>query len=125
MEPVVRRRRRTPAPPTVRAPRGRVVLIGAVVALVAGLGLVWLGLATEPDMTPRVAPARDLVAATPVLSARRVPEQLVGPVAARNLRAAVQPVIDASPPDSCVTIRDGRSASSTTAGTSPRSRRRT
>ncbi len=109
MEPVVRRRRRTPAPPTVRAPRGRVVLIGAVVALVGGLGLVWLGLATEPDMTPRAAPARDLVAATPVLSARRVPEQLVGPVAARNLRAAVQPVIDASPPDSCVTLRDGGS----------------
>ena len=110
MEPVVRRRRRTPAPPTVRAPRGRVVLVGAVVALVAGLGLVWLGLATEPDMTPRAAPTRDLVAATPVLSARRVPEQLVGPVAARNLRAAVQPVIDASPTDSCVTMRDGRSA---------------
>lgn len=82
----------------------RAAAVLAVVAAVAG-GLAWW---TDEGVDAAAAGVPGVVVRTPLLSARRAPELLARPVAARNLRAAVQPVLDAAPPDSCVEVREGQ-----------------
>ena len=65
----------------------------------------WLA---EDDVAVAASSPTELVATTPVLSARRVPELVVRPVAARNLSAAVAPVLAQAPPDTCVQVREGQ-----------------
>lgn len=85
----------------------KVGLAGLATALaVGGLGVIALAVVTEPEPEIAVGARHDLSATTPVLAARRVPAVLSEPVAARNLRAAVQPVVDASPEESCVRVDD-------------------
>ncbi|HLU41871.1 MAG TPA: D-alanyl-D-alanine carboxypeptidase/D-alanyl-D-alanine-endopeptidase [Microthrixaceae bacterium] len=78
----------------------------AVVAAASG-ALAWV---TDERVEAADAGPPAIVVGSPVLSARRAPELLARPVAARNLRAAVQPVLDAAPPDSCVDVREGGEA---------------
>lgn len=111
VEPVVRRRRSAgPAASPRRRGSGRGWLVAAAVLAVLGMAALVLAWVTEPDTEVAAAAPAELVAATPVLSARRAPELTVRPVAARNLRAAVEPVLAAAPPESCVQIRDGANA---------------
>jgi D-alanyl-D-alanine carboxypeptidase/D-alanyl-D-alanine-endopeptidase (penicillin-binding protein 4) len=53
---------------------------------------------------PAEAVGVDQVAATPVLSARRVPEVLAAPVADRRLGADLRSWLDGSPPDTCLVV---------------------
>lgn len=105
-EPVVRRRR---APRRDRAAGTAWFAAAAVVALL-GAGALALALLGEPDVDTAASAPPELVASTPVLSARRTPELTARPVAARNLRAVVEPVVAQAPPDSCVQVRDGDNA---------------
>lgn len=104
---VVRRTRSTARGGRVRHRSSAPWFVGAgacaVVALVAG-ALTFL---SRPDTTIAAGGAAELAASTPVFSARRAPGALVRPVAARNLRAAVDPVIATAPADTCVEVRDG------------------
>lgn len=78
----------------------------AAVALAAGVGAIALD--GEPSAE---AVGVDRVVATPVLSARRVPEVLAAPVADRRLADDVQGWLAASPPDTCLVVEaDGRPA---------------
>lgn len=104
VEPVRRRRRRRGTQHPKRW------LAAAAVCAVVGLGLAGVAVATEPDQEVATAGPAELVVATPVLSARRVPELTTRPVAVRNLGAAVQPVLDRLPPDSCVQVSDAGNA---------------
>lgn len=86
----------------------RVGLFGLAAALaVSGVAVIVLAVATEPELEVASGAQHDLSAVTPVLSARRTPTLLTEPVAARNLRAAVQPVVDAAPDASCLRVDDG------------------
>jgi D-alanyl-D-alanine carboxypeptidase/D-alanyl-D-alanine-endopeptidase (penicillin-binding protein 4) len=97
--------------PVVRARRsgrpGRRWLTAAGVLAVASVGLVGAGLLTRT--APEPAPAREdgTVATTPVLAARRAPDWTARPVAARNLDAAIAPVLARLAPDTCVLVDDG------------------
>lgn len=106
VEPVVRRRRssarRSPRPGSARP-----WLIGSAVAGVLAVALVVAGFVVEKDVAVAAAAPPELVAATPVLSARRTPELVARPVATRNLAAAVDPVLAGAPPDTCLQVRDG------------------
>ncbi len=108
-DPVVVRRARRPT----AAPRRRAGGSGAVWFTLAGVLVVVALAAGALAMTMRadteVASGSDpeLVATTPVLSARRAPDGLVRPVAARNLRAAVDPVLATAPENTCLEVRDG------------------
>lgn len=75
----------------------------AVVAVLGALG-GWL---TDSGVAAATGPPPDTVAATPLLSARRTPELVSRPMAARQLRDAVTPVLGAAPPGTCLTIREG------------------
>lgn len=103
------RRRRSSTPSRRRSRPGAATpwFVGAaalaVVALLAGAAV----LLTEPDQEVAAGPAPSSTATTPVLSARRAPDALVRPVAARNLRNAVAPVIAEAPAGTCVQVRDG------------------
>lgn len=103
VEPIVRRR------PTRRrrTVSARPIWWAAVVLGVIGLALIAVGWFTEGDVESASAPPPELVAATPVLSARRVPELVSRPVAVRNLRAAIDPVLARTPPASCLQVREG------------------
>lgn len=89
----------------------------AAALLVAGLASVGNGLRTESDRSAAAEPAAEPAAATeaattaspltPVLSARRVPEMLVRPQAARRLSAQLQPLVAAAPPTTCLVVADG------------------
>jgi len=57
--------------------------------------------------------------ATPVLSARRSPDLLRRPVAARAVRAAIDPVVARFPDASCVVVSDGRTDLAATNPTTP------
>ncbi len=103
VEPIVRRR---PARQR-RAVSTRPIWWAAGVLGLVGLALVALGWFTEDDVEAATAPPPDLVASTPVLSARRVPELVSRPVAVRNLRAAIDPVLARTPPASCLQVREG------------------
>ena len=103
VEPIVRRRparrRRSVSARPLWWAAGVMALLG-----VALIGLAWL---TEDDVEVASSPPPELVAATPVLSARRVPELVSRPVAVRNLQAAVEPVLAQTPPASCLQVREG------------------
>ena len=89
--------------------------------VLAGLALVAVGVRTEMSRADGVRPASTETAstetaaalagpvslATPVLSARRVPDLLVRPQAARRLNAKVTPLLASAPVDRCVVIADG------------------
>lgn len=108
-DPVVVRRPRATAPTARRRRPGSgtpwfiAAAVLAVVALGAGV-LVW---ASRPDTEIAAGAAPELRATTPVLSARRAPDAVARPVAARNLRNAVDPVLATAPPDTCLEVRDG------------------
>jgi D-alanyl-D-alanine carboxypeptidase/D-alanyl-D-alanine-endopeptidase (penicillin-binding protein 4) len=109
--PVVRRRRSRPAAAPRRAPRSaRGFLVAAAVLAVVGLLTLAVAWFTDGEQQVAATTPPELVATTPVLSARRVPELVARPVAARNLRAAVDPVLAAAPPDTCLQVRDGANA---------------
>jgi serine-type D-Ala-D-Ala carboxypeptidase/endopeptidase (penicillin-binding protein 4) len=82
---------------------------GVVAAALAflGVGAVVVGLLTEPDVRPAAARLPDEVPVTPVLSARRVPELVLRPVARRNLQTAAAPVVARAPTTSCLELTDG------------------
>jgi D-alanyl-D-alanine carboxypeptidase/D-alanyl-D-alanine-endopeptidase (penicillin-binding protein 4) len=73
-----------------------------LVALTTGLGVVRLEDEDEP--TPV---GMEAVPATPVLSARRVPEMLAAPVADRRLSTELTAWLGASPPNSCLVVQAG------------------
>ncbi len=95
---IVRRRSRR------RPSRG--LWIGAGVAALSGLALIGAGFAARTQIEVSDATGPELVLSTPVASARRVPEFMVTPVAARNLQRSLGPVFDAAPGDSCIAYRD-------------------
>ena len=84
----------------------------AAAMLVAGLSFVGYGVSTESDRSAAAEPAVAAGAApggpaTPVLSARRVPELLVRPQAARRLAAKLQPLVASAPAQTCLVVADG------------------
>lgn len=106
--PVVRRARTTPRgrPAGRQRPSGglRGWLVAAALLLVLGVGLVAFAVLGEGGVEVARGGEHELTNVTPLLSARRVPELLARPVAARNLRGAVAPVLDAAPPDTCLQV---------------------
>ncbi len=109
---VVRRPRRSDAAavePTSETRGGSRLLASLAVALL----VVGAGATTTAYLMGRADPAEvghhdaGPAPATPVLSARRVPEFTTAPIPLRALAAAVQPVVDLAPPSTCVTIGDG------------------
>ena len=73
--------------------------------LLVATGAVALWMAREADADdPAVASGPPPTAVTPVLSARRTPELLAGPVADNRLRDAVQPFLDATPGEECLVV---------------------
>jgi D-alanyl-D-alanine carboxypeptidase/D-alanyl-D-alanine-endopeptidase (penicillin-binding protein 4) len=98
---VIRRRR------SRRASRRWLVAAAVLglVALASGV-LAWL---LDPEVEAARGTPHELVAATPLLSARRTPDLLVRPVAARNLREAVAPILAAAPATTCLEVREGSS----------------
>lgn len=95
--PVRRRRRRRSSQRWLT-----VAAVSALVALLCG-ALAWF---TDPDIVAAAGASSEMVVSTPLFSGRRAPELLARPVAARNLREAVGPVIAAAPPNSCVEVRE-------------------
>lgn len=76
-----------------------------VVALVLALtGAVLVAVGYSADGTPEMASAErtGYELATPMLSARRVPQLLLRPVADAKMAAELQPLVQQSPPDSCI-----------------------
>ncbi|UDY36408.1 D-alanyl-D-alanine carboxypeptidase/D-alanyl-D-alanine endopeptidase [Dermatobacter hominis] len=107
-----------PKAPRRRRRRGRWFAVAGVLA-VAGAGLV-AGAALSDEGTPTAtgaAPSARL--ATPVLSARRVPELVARPVALRNVAAAVGPVVGRFPDASCVLVTDGATSLAASGDTNP------
>ncbi|MGB6059959.1 MAG: D-alanyl-D-alanine carboxypeptidase [Microthrixaceae bacterium] len=97
-------RRRSRRKPT------RGLWFGSGVALLAGVALIGAGFATRSTVEVLDSSGPELVLSTPIASARRVPEFLVMPVAARNLQGAVGPALEGAPPGTCVEYRDSSSA---------------
>ena len=89
--------------------RGR-WLVAAGVLAVLGLAVGAAAFVFPEQTAVADGTGPDLVASTPVLSARRAPELLARPVAARNLQAAVAPVLARFPADACVEVADGTTA---------------
>ncbi len=109
--PVVRRRNRVGkgsarGTSTTSSTGGKWFVAASVVAVV-GAAAILIALLTDDRVEAAAPNPPALVAATPVLSARRVPELLTRPVAARNLQAAVAPVLAAAPSDTCLGVQDG------------------
>lgn len=110
VDPVIRRRRTAgtakAGPPGAHSSSRSWFLASAILAVLGVAALVFAAV-TDDDVlaSPSVPPP--LVAATPVLSARRVPELVARPVAARNLQAALAPVLGAAPPETCLAVQDG------------------
>lgn len=110
VEPVVRPRGSRPRARSRGPVRpGRWFAAAAAMALVGAL-LLALGWFSEGDVEVAASEPPELVVATPVLSARRVPELVSRPVASRNLQAAVDPVLAQAPPDTCLQVRSGDNA---------------
>ena len=95
----VRRRRR-------RRRSTRPWWIAAAELVVAGLLTVAVGWFLDADAEVAAASPPETVVATPIASARRVPEVLVRPVASRNLDAALQPILATAPAETCLEVRD-------------------
>ena len=81
--------------------------------VVVGLGLIGGGVWSASERSAEAAPVRPEAATgtpalgTPVLSARRVPEFLVAPQAARRLGSAIEPILATVPANRCLYIADG------------------
>ncbi|MGB3411318.1 MAG: D-alanyl-D-alanine carboxypeptidase [Microthrixaceae bacterium] len=99
---IVRRRSRR------RPTRG--LWFGSAAALLAGVALIGSGLAARSTVEVLDSSGPELVLSTPIASARRIPEFLVTPVAARNLQGSVDPALAGAPPGTCVEYRDSSSA---------------
>lgn len=99
--PSIDRKARRRAKQRRRLARLRVV---AVVLALAGASLVAVGYTS--DGTPAVAAATRTgnELATPMLSARRVPQLLLRPIADAKAAKALEPVGSQSPPTSCISI---------------------
>jgi D-alanyl-D-alanine carboxypeptidase/D-alanyl-D-alanine-endopeptidase (penicillin-binding protein 4) len=95
----VRRRRR-------RRRSTRPWWLAAAVLVTVGLLCVAAGWLLDADTVVAAPAAPDAVLSTPVASARRAPELLVRPVAARNLDAALDPILADAPADTCLEVRD-------------------
>jgi len=98
-DPVVR------PPHRHRRPSGRWYAAGSALALI-GLVVVAIAVVSEPDTEVAAADHPALVAVTPVLSARRVPEFTSRPVASRALTQALTPIAAELTGTSCVEVRD-------------------
>jgi len=81
---------------------GAAAALTAVVCAVVGVSIA----ATGGIELAAAADPGGPVLATPIASARRVPEWLVRPVAGRRLRTAVAPALDALPANRCVVVSD-------------------
>jgi serine-type D-Ala-D-Ala carboxypeptidase/endopeptidase (penicillin-binding protein 4) len=77
-----------------------------IVLIVASLGVGGAALAMEAPEDEEASTTVE-VAATPLLSPRRVPAWLLQPGGDERLRLGVQPVIDQSPADTCLLVDDG------------------
>ncbi len=110
VDPVVRRRSRAASPgggPAGSRRSGQPWFVAAaILALLGAIALV-VAVVTDGDVHTRASNPPPLIPTTPVLSARRVPELVARPVAARNLQAAVAPVMAAAPPETCLAVQDG------------------
>ncbi len=85
----------------------RAIRLAVVPLLLAGAGAWFLVQAREADRDPTPptvigAPS----ATTPLLSARRVPDLLVQPVATRNLAARLDSFVEGNPPGTCIAVTD-------------------
>ncbi|MBS1837515.1 MAG: D-alanyl-D-alanine carboxypeptidase/D-alanyl-D-alanine-endopeptidase [Actinobacteria bacterium] len=100
-----------------RRRRGR--LMAAALLALGGASLVIGAVATDSGPTSARGAAPELRLATPVLSARRAPEVVSRPVAARAARAAVAPVVAKLPDASCVLVTDGATVLAESASTTP------
>jgi serine-type D-Ala-D-Ala carboxypeptidase/endopeptidase (penicillin-binding protein 4) len=93
-----------PAPEGGAAPSGgwrRWVLPGILAAVTVGAGAAAVALSSDD---PAAAVGVDQVVATPVLSARRVPEVIAAPVADRRLDAELDAWLAGSPADTCLVV---------------------
>lgn len=80
---------------------------GAAALTVSGVLVAAAALLVPGAPAPATGPPPSRRPAVDVLSARRLPEVLVRPVALRSLRAAAAPVVADAPPSSCLVVRDG------------------
>lgn len=97
--------------------RGRFVLAGMAALLGVGLLVAAVVSDSPPPLGTGGAPAERIV--TPVMSARRAPELLARPVAARAARAATAPVLQRFPVSSCVLVTDGSTVLTEAAASEP------
>lgn len=72
----------------------------------AGGALLASSLFVGSQVTPSTGYSGRTFPATPIASARRVPELLIEPIAARNLATELAPVIERAPAGTCVQITD-------------------
>jgi serine-type D-Ala-D-Ala carboxypeptidase/endopeptidase (penicillin-binding protein 4) len=94
------------SPPPAGRSRWRWRLPGALALAGIGAGAAALSL----DAKPASSAIGDDVAATPVLSPRRVPEVIAEPVAGRRLAGELQAWLGASPPGACLAVESRREA---------------
>ncbi len=79
----------------------------AIMAIVAGAAVPAPALAQDDPTNPPAPPTATLT--TPVLSLRRAPEILRSTISQRNIRGAVEPLIDDAASGSCIAVyQDGR-----------------
>lgn len=92
--------------------RARAGLSGWLVPALLGAGMVAAaaGAVVLDGDTTAAAVGADAQVATPVLSARRVPEVLAAPVADRRLTADLEAWVAQSPPDTCLVVESGDDA---------------
>jgi D-alanyl-D-alanine carboxypeptidase/D-alanyl-D-alanine-endopeptidase (penicillin-binding protein 4) len=83
-----------------------IVVLAVVVANGLGRGSGQAEASSEAD-PPAAGAAAPAALATPVLSARRVPELVRAHIADERLRAAVAPVLATAPADSCLLVSSG------------------
>ena len=85
----------------------RVIRLAIVPLLLAGAGAWFLVQAREADRDPTPPTAIGAPAPiTPLLSARRIPDLLVQPVATRNLAARLDGFLEGNPPGTCIAVTD-------------------
>ena len=85
----------------------RAIRLAIVPLLLAGAGAWFLVRAREADRDPTPPTAIGAPAPiTPLLSARRVPDLLVQPVATRNLAARLDGFLEGNPPGTCIAVTD-------------------
>lgn len=93
------------APHLTSAPVRRLALPLALVLVAAAAGGMALRADAEPSpAAPPPAAATTMELATPVLSARRVPEFLVSPIADRRLEVALFEFLLSVPPSTCLVV---------------------